>query len=252
MQDAFAERLIALNKQFYQALAQPFSASRARPQAGVLRVLETVPAGASILDLGCGNGVLAAELARRGHTGRYLGLDFSTELLSAARQRAVSLEAEFAQIDLSAADWAGGVSAGFDFVFAFAVLHHIPGQTRRLSFLRQARTLLRDAGRLALSNWQFLNSPRLRARIQPWEAVGLRASDVDRDDYLLDWRGGGSGLRYAHHFSQEELAALAAEAGFTVQESFLSDGAGGNLGLYQWWKPDAQITTASPDAVAPS
>ncbi|MCW5877906.1 MAG: class I SAM-dependent methyltransferase [Anaerolineales bacterium] len=246
MQDAVAERLIALNKQFYQALAQPFSASRARPQAGVLRVLENVPAGASILDLGCGNGVLAAELARRGHTGRYLGLDFSAELLSAARGQSPLSNLQFLEADLTQPDWSSQLEdEPFDFVFAFAVLHHIPGQTRRLSLLRQARTLLRGDGsktrpykarRLALSNWQFLNSPRLRARIQPWEAAGLQADDVDQSDYLLDWRAGGRGLRYAHHFSEEELAALAAEAGFSVKESFLSDGAGGNLGLYQWWE----------------
>ncbi len=246
MQDAVAERLIALNKQFYQALAEPFSASRARPQAGVLRVLEQVPTQASILDLGCGNGVLAAELARRAHSGRYLGLDFSADLLAAACERASSLDAAFAQADLTRPDWAEGIEGGFDFIFAFAVLHHIPGRERRLSFLKQAHGLLArggfetrpyKTGRMALSNWQFLSSPRLRARLQPWAAIGLQPADVDPGDYLLDWRAGGSGLRYAHQFSAEELAALAAEAGFTVQESFLSDGQGGKLGLYQWWVP---------------
>ena len=40
-----------------------------------------------------------------------------------------------------------------------------------------------------------------------------------------------------HHFSEAELAALAEGAGFEVVETFLSDGAEGNLGLYQVWKP---------------
>jgi hypothetical protein len=97
--------------------------------------------------------------------------------------------------------------------------------------------LVKDDGRVILSNWQFLNSPKLRARIQPWERVGLTTGDVDEGDYLLDWRSGGEGLRYAHQFSAEELSALAEQAGMKVVDLFLSDGDGGNLGLYQVWHP---------------
>ena len=86
------------------------------------------------------------------------------------------------------------------------------------------------------SNWQFLRSQRLRQRIQPWERIGLQDADVEPGDYLLDWRQGGVGLRYTHHFSEPELARLAGEAGFTVIESFTSDGKSGDLSLYQIWK----------------
>jgi hypothetical protein len=58
---------------------------------------------------------------------------------------------------------------------------------------------------------------------------------VDAGDYLLDWRQGGSGLRYVHHFDEAELSALAATTGFRVLETFYSDGEGGRLGLYQVW-----------------
>jgi len=81
-----------------------------------------------------------------------------------------------------------------------------------------------------------LNSDKLKARIQPWERIDLSAADVDPGDALLDWRSGGNGLRYVHHFSEQELSDLAAECGFRVVESFLSDGAGGRLGLYQTWE----------------
>ena len=56
-------------------------------------------------------------------------------------------------------------------------------------------------------------------------------------DYLLDWRRDGNGLRYVHHFNEEELAALASDSGFSVLETFNSDGESGNLGLYQVWRP---------------
>jgi hypothetical protein len=80
-----------------------------------------------------------------------------------------------------------------------------------------------------------LNSEKLKSRIQPWSRVGLKDSEVDEGDYLLDWRSGGEGLRYAHHFSAGELLELAGQAGMSANESFLSDGENGRLGLYQVW-----------------
>jgi hypothetical protein len=128
------------------------------------------------------------------------------------------------------------VSGTWSFVACFAVLHHIPGEKLRLDFLRTVRGWMEPGARLALSNWQFLNSPRLRARIQPWTIAGLTESQLDPGDSLLDWKRDGAGLRYAHAFSGEELIALAGETGFVVTDSFLSDGEGGNLGLYQTWQ----------------
>ncbi|MCL4257950.1 MAG: class I SAM-dependent methyltransferase [Anaerolineales bacterium] len=203
-------------------------------------------ATARILDLGCGNGGVAAQLAASGHQGSYVGLDFSEGLLQAARQRLAShpgYPAEFMQADLSG-DWMRHFAAReFDVVFAFAVLHHIPGRELRLAFLRQVRAVLKAGGSetrpyegcFIHSNWQFMRSPKLAARMQPWAAAGLDESQVDPGDYLLDWRRGGAGLRYVHQFSEEELAGLAAEAGFRVHEVFYSDGSTGDLGLYSVW-----------------
>ena len=44
-------------------------------------------AGETVCDVGCGNGMYLAELARRGFAGRVLGLDLSTGMLAAARER---------------------------------------------------------------------------------------------------------------------------------------------------------------------
>lgn len=234
---AIAQQLIELNREFYQKLAQPFSASRGRLQPGVQRVLEKIPADATTLDLGCGNGGVAGELARRGHAGQYVGLDFSEELLQVARSRAAGLNSIFLQADLNSPDWEKQVPfTSFDFVFAFAVLHHIPNRDLRLQLLQQVRSLLSPSGSFIHSNWQFLNSEKLKARIQPWEEIRLTAAEVDEGDYLLDWRSGGSGLRYVHQFSEEELAALAAESGFEIKETFLSDGKSGDLSLYSVWE----------------
>ena len=86
------------------------------------------------------------------------------------------------------------------------------------------------------SNWQFLNSEKQKARIQLWESIGLKETEVDANDYLLDWRRGGTGLRYVHHFDESELADLAKASGFEIVETFYSDGENRKLRIYQIWR----------------
>jgi len=124
----------------------------------------------------------------------------------------------------------------FEIIFSFATLHHIPSHELRLDILKTVHGLLADSGRFIHSNWQFLNSPRLRQRVQQWSEIGLTESDVDENDYLLDWRSGGTGLRYVHHFSEAELVSLAVSSGFEIVETFYSDGKEGNLAIYQVWQ----------------
>jgi tRNA (uracil-5-)-methyltransferase TRM9 len=249
-----AQRLVELNREFYQTFAVPFSATRQRLQPGVRRLLQEISNQAQILDLGCGNGEFWRALAGQGYTGRYLGLDFSPGLLEAARAEAQSLPTspiqaspcgqppapEFRIVDLTQSGWAASLpTATFDRITAFAMLHHLPGHELRLAVLQSARRLLAPAGRFYHSNWQFLNSPRLHQRIQPWSAVNISEDQVEPQDYLLDWRSEGYGYRYVHHFSPGELAALAGESGFQVVDTFSSDGEGDNLGLYQVWEASA-------------
>lgn len=238
MDSATAARLIQLNRDFYERFGADFSATRQRLQPGVMRLLGTLSGDESILDLGCGNGELARTLARRGHRGSYLGLDFSLALLADASAIPEGFSARFLEVDLTS-DWALNVERlTFNVVTAFATLHHISSYDLRLEILKTVHNLLAPSGRFIHSNWQFLNSAKLRGRVQPWDRIGLAESDVDAGDTLLDWRRGGEGLRYVHQFSEEELAGLARECGFNIVETFYSDGEGGRLGLYQMWEKD--------------
>ena len=236
MDSATLQHLLSLNHQFYQTFAAPFSATRQRLQPGVLRLLPAILPTARLLDLGCGNGELARQLHQRGFQGSYLGLDFSASLLAEASRDLPPEQFRFLQADLASPPWLPAGEPPFDLALAFAVLHHLPGAALRQQVLTEIHRLLLPAGRFIHSNWQFLNSPRLARRIQPWSAIGLPESALEPNDYLLDWRQGGPGLRYVHHFTELELSELAQSCSFTLLDSFLSDGEGGNLGLYQVWE----------------
>jgi tRNA (uracil-5-)-methyltransferase TRM9 len=235
MRSEVARQLLEVNRNFYESFADDFSATRLRIQSGVMRITAGIPEDARIFDLGCGNGNLAVELGKQGFYGQYLGLDQSVGLTNYARSHELDF-AIFQQADLTSNDWDVDLpDQSFDILLCFATIHHIPSLELRVRFLEKVRRLIRDDGQLIFSTWQFLNSPRLAERVQPWERVGLSIADVDEGDYLMDWKRGGDGLRYVHVYSPEELYELAQVSGFRVEDQFSSDGSTGDLGLYMVW-----------------
>ncbi|MCB0118821.1 MAG: class I SAM-dependent methyltransferase [Anaerolineales bacterium] len=235
MESQIAKQLIELNRKFYDQFGASFSATRQRLQPGVKKIIETIRADDSVLDLGCGNGFFLRELHNSGNQATLLGVDFSLPMLHEAES---TPEVGFLAADITNLASVRGrleTANGWNVITMFAALHHIPSNEIRLDILRTVKSLLAPEGRFILSNWQFLNSDKLKARIQPWSRVGLSDSNVDDGDYLLDWRSGGEGLRYAHQFSAEELLGLAEQVQMKVEAGFLSDGENGRLGLYQVW-----------------
>ncbi len=235
------ERLLALNRDFYEGFADSFSDTRGRVQPGVRRILSQIDPQDRVLDLGCGNGTLARALARSGFRGHYLGLDMSEGLLeNAARLLDAPDQGSFAfrTVDLASAGWAGAVAGeGFDWVVSFAVFHHLPGLSLRRQVVSTMVQLVSPGGKAAVSVWQWQNSPRLRKRVLPWSAAGLSEDALDPGDVLLDWRAADRiGLRYVHTFDAAELSDLAQDGGFDVVDCFYSDGKPGNLALYQIWQ----------------
>ena len=238
MNTAVAARLIELNHEFYTHFGDSFSATRQRIQPGVRRILETLNGDENILDLGCGNGEFARELAKRKHHGSYLGVDFSLPLLRNAESQPDDFSAKFKQVDLTKLSVCSdqiSIVGGWSLVTAFAVLHHIPSFELRIDILNTIHRLLKPDGLFIHSNWQFLNSKKLKSRIQDWSKADFSLDDVDANDYLLDWRSGGDGLRYVHHYDENELQELAETTGFEVKDMFYSDGETGDLGLYEVW-----------------
>ena len=148
-----------------------------------------------------------------GSTGSYLGLDFSAQLLEEARRSLPqslpdNLKVSFSTVNLFEPNWPEKlIPQSFNGVLAFASLHHLPGMELRTRILQQVHSLLVPGGLFIHSNWQFQHSPRLMARRQPWQAIGLAEQDVEPGDTLLDWRytlpgePEQTGLRYVHLFS---------------------------------------------------
>ena len=241
MNPATIDKLLTINRVFYEELAQPFAGSRSTRQPDLQPVVQRLSGVESLLDVGCGNARLAHAIEESGLAMRYTGIDASEALLAIAAQSATALtavQATFLLIDIMRPDWTTDLPPSrFDAIALLAVLHHIPGRDRRAALLRRLRDLLVPEGVLVVSTWQFLNQERLRRKIVPWEAVGVNDDDLEPGDYLLDWRRGGSGLRYCHLVDETELVALAGEAGLMVNDSFYAGGASQNLNLVALLRP---------------
>ena len=230
-------RLVEINREFYQQFAGSFDQTRQRIQPGVAGLLDVITQGQRVLDLGCGNGELLDTLQQHGFTGEYTGLDFSAEFVELANsRRPEGARAKFLYRDLSDPNWYLGLEGPFDILLSFAVFHHLPPPLPENIF-SAAKKLMSPDGIFIHTNWQFLNSPRWRERVQPWELAGVDDKEVGSNDYLLDWRRGGTGYRYVHYFTEEELGEIASNTGYKINRSYYSDGKEGNLALYQIWQP---------------
>lgn len=240
MDQALQEQLFQINREFYAHHADSFSATRGRVQPGVQALLPAILRSHSVLDVGCGNGTLSRALASAGFAGRYLGVDLSFGLLASAQALLGTPQSgsyDFKIADLAEPDWDQSFSVdSLDCLVSFATLHHLPGAETQNRTAHAFARLIAPDGQVAVSVWQWQNSPRLRQRVVPWDKVGIDPLEVDEGDVLLDWRANEQvGLRYVHTFTAESLQALAESAGFKVVKSFYSDGHSGNLALYQVW-----------------
>jgi tocopherol O-methyltransferase len=109
-----------------------------------------VPAGARVLDVGCGIGGPALYLAGE-HGCTIEGVTLSAAQAARAGEKAQAAgladRARFHQLD---ALHTGYPDDSFDLVWALEVLEHIPD---RAAFYREALRMLRPGGRLAVATW---------------------------------------------------------------------------------------------------
>ncbi|HRQ40540.1 MAG TPA: class I SAM-dependent methyltransferase [Chloroflexota bacterium] len=228
MRPEVVEKLLALNRHFYEANAVDFSQSRQGINPGFARVRELLPQPCPrLLDVGCGNGRFG-QYAQQQAIGAYVGVDFSGSLLEVARAQVVG---EFHGRDLTQPGCLNDLGQ-FDAIVCLAVLHHIPGRDNRRQLLAAMGERLGADGRLFLSTWQFATNPRQQRKIRPWSEISLSPADVEPGDYLLTWQRGDFAYRYACHIDAAAVTHLAVDAGLRVDQQFKSDGREGDLSLY--------------------
>jgi ubiquinone/menaquinone biosynthesis C-methylase UbiE len=103
--------------------------------------------GAAVLDLGVGGGRTTAYLSRL--SSRYVGLDYSEEMVNACRAKFPGLQFEVAD----AADLSRFTNDSFDaVVFSFNGMDYLSSDEKRHDCLREFRRVLKDRGTLIFSS----------------------------------------------------------------------------------------------------
>jgi arsenite methyltransferase len=152
------------------------------------------------LDVGCGPGFLACELAREvGPTGRVTAIDASPEMLEGARARVaregLADRVELATGDAARLDFPGGA---FDFVVAVQVYLYVPGIEQALA---EAARVLRPGGRLVVVDTD-------------WDSCVWLTADRQRHRRVMEAHAG----RFVHAHLPPRLPALLRAAGLTPTE----------------------------------
>jgi SAM-dependent methyltransferase len=127
-----------------------------------------LPAGARVLDLGCGNGAKISRLATRFEV---VGVDLSEQQLSLARANVP--EATFLNGDLAELDFSPG---SFEAITALYSLMHVPREDHRALFERIWRGL--EPGGLFLASLSHVGG---EDRTDEWLGVEMFFSGFDAD-----------------------------------------------------------------------
>jgi len=170
--------------------------------APVLSSLSGLPAGAAVLDAGCGGGLFSIGLAEAGYL--VFGMDMSQSGIRAAQERGIG-EFKVASVYENLAEPFG--RKHFDAIVSIEVIEHLYSPK---AFARQAYDAVLPGGVVVISTpyWGYLKNIVL--------AVTNR---IDRSLTAL-WEGG-----HIKHFSRDTLTRLMEEAGFETV-SFVGTGEG--------------------------
>lgn len=144
----------------------------------VAELAARLPAGARVLDLGCGNGAKISRLATRFEV---VGVDLSEQQLRLARANVP--EATFVQGDLAELDFTPG---SFDAVTALYSLVHVPREDHRELFERIRQWL--GPGGLFLASLSHVGG---EDRTYEWLGVEMFFSGFDADTNRRLVRGAG-------------------------------------------------------------
>lgn len=209
MKKEYALYLLEKTKRDYNLISDDFSRTRSRNWEELNFLAKNVAANTRVLDLGCGNGRLY-ELFKDKMVS-YCGIDVSEKLIAIAQGRYPGVR--FRVGDALNLPFSDNL---FDNIFGVAVFHHIPSEELRLSFLSEAKRVLKPKGKLFLTVW---NLPQRKRSLLIFKNFLLKItglSKVDLNDSFVNW--GDKTQRYVHYFSQPELKRLIKRSGLKIKE----------------------------------
>jgi 2-polyprenyl-6-hydroxyphenyl methylase/3-demethylubiquinone-9 3-methyltransferase len=155
-------------------------------------------AGKRVVDVGCGGGILAEAMARRG--ARVTGIDLSAKPLQVAQLHALEAGVAVDYRETSAEAMAAQSPAAFDVVTCMEMLEHVPDPA---STVRACGSLARPGG------WVFFSTINRNPKSFLLAIVGA--------EYLLRLLPRGT-HEYARLLRPSELAAMTRLAGLEVVE----------------------------------
>jgi ubiquinone/menaquinone biosynthesis C-methylase UbiE len=123
------------------------------------RVLDGVPPGGHVVDVGAGTGTLAIAIALARPDVTVTAIDGDAEILALARAKP---GAERVRWRMGLADELPLDAAGADAVVSSLVLHHLDRATKERA-LREMARVLRPGARLHIADWGRPATPLLRA-----------------------------------------------------------------------------------------
>jgi ubiquinone/menaquinone biosynthesis C-methylase UbiE len=144
---------------FYDVLVRWTTREAAFKEALLSQIGQTP--GERLLDLGCGTGTLAIQLAKRFPESRVIGLDADAAALAIARRKAADAQVELA-LEQAFAERMSFASASFDTVVSSLFFHHLPFGSKR-SVLAEIFRVLKPGGQLHVADWGRPTNFALRA-----------------------------------------------------------------------------------------
>lgn len=156
--------------------------------------------GTRVVDIGCGGGILADAMARRG--ARVLGIDLAEKSIRVAQLHALEAQTPDIEYRLSSAEaLAAEQPAAFDTVTCMEMLEHVPDPA---SVVRACADLARPGG------WVIFSTINRNAK--------SFAQAIVAAEYLLGLVPRGT-HEYARLIRPSELAAWCRDAGLVLQHS---------------------------------
>jgi 2-polyprenyl-6-hydroxyphenyl methylase/3-demethylubiquinone-9 3-methyltransferase len=156
--------------------------------------------GKRVLDIGCGGGILADSMARKG--AEVLGIDLATKALRVAQLHALEAQTQGVTYrEVSAEKLADEQAASFDVVTCMEMLEHVPDPA---SVVRACATLVKPGGRV------FFSTINRNPKAFLFAIVGA--------EYVLNLLPRGT-HEFAKFIKPSELAAYARAAGLDLQHT---------------------------------